>query len=190
MPTTAFRVGPENLLSRSSVVPRDRPSNKPHLQPYPEASPCVQAGKARFYPRIDPCAIVLVTSPDGERCLLGRAARFAKLGKMGFFTCIAGFIEQAEAVEEAARREVRDVATSKHERPLTVPTPLPLFLRCARRPAWSSRKSSCSGASRGPSAVPAPVSSCSGASRGRHQPRLGGSRRQRNKAPPFPLPSP
>jgi len=68
------------------------------------------SGGGRLYPRIDPCAIVLVLSPTGSHCLLGRSTRFAKLNREGFFSCLAGFLEQGEAVEEAARREVREEA--------------------------------------------------------------------------------
>jgi len=52
-------------------------------------------GRSRFYPRTDPVAIVAVLSPDSEHILLGRSARFQKENRTGFFTCLAGFIEQA-----------------------------------------------------------------------------------------------
>jgi NAD+ diphosphatase len=56
------------------------------------------------YPRIDPVAIVLCVSADGQRCLLGRGAKFPP----GMYTCIAGFVEHAEQVEAAAAREVAE----------------------------------------------------------------------------------
>ena len=43
---------------------------------------------------------------DGERCLLGRSHRFAP----GMWSCLAGFVEPGETIEEAVRREVREEA--------------------------------------------------------------------------------
>ena len=56
------------------------------------------------YPRVDPVAIVLCVSADGERVLLGRQKAFPP----GMFTCISGFVEHGESVERAAAREVLD----------------------------------------------------------------------------------
>ena len=54
------------------------------------------------FPRIDPVAIVLVTS--GERCLLGRSGKFGST----LYSALAGFVEQGESIEEAARREIKE----------------------------------------------------------------------------------
>jgi NAD+ diphosphatase len=62
------------------------------------------ACKAEHFPRIDPVAIMLVT--DGERCLLGRQSRFVA----GTWSCLAGFIEPGETIEDAVRREVKEEA--------------------------------------------------------------------------------
>ena len=43
---------------------------------------------------------------DGERCLLGRQARFVA----NSYSCLAGFIEPGETMEDAVRREVREEA--------------------------------------------------------------------------------
>jgi NAD+ diphosphatase len=43
---------------------------------------------------------------DGERCLLGRQSRFAP----GMWSCLAGFVEPGETIEEAARRETLEEA--------------------------------------------------------------------------------
>ncbi|MGO9431011.1 NAD(+) diphosphatase [Rhodoblastus sp.] len=59
---------------------------------------------ARHFPRTDPVAIMLVV--DGENCLLGRARHFPE--KM--YSCLAGFVESGEALEEAVRREVMEEA--------------------------------------------------------------------------------
>ncbi len=41
---------------------------------------------------------------DGERCLLGRQARFPK----GMYSALAGFLEPGETIEEAVRREIHE----------------------------------------------------------------------------------
>lgn len=56
------------------------------------------------YPRTDPVAIVLIQSSDGHSALLGRSKRF----KDGLYSCIAGFIEPGETVEEACCREAKE----------------------------------------------------------------------------------
>lgn len=45
-----------------------------------------------------------VIHPDGTKCLLGRQKRFPP----GMFTCLAGFIEPGETIEDAVRREVEE----------------------------------------------------------------------------------
>ena len=64
---------------------------------------CPSCG-ARHFPRTDPVAIMLVV--DGDACLLGRARHFPE--KM--YSCLAGFIESGETLEEAVRREVMEEA--------------------------------------------------------------------------------
>jgi NADH pyrophosphatase NudC (nudix superfamily) len=54
------------------------------------------------YPRTNPVVIMLVISADGSQCLLGRQARFPP----NLWTCLAGFMDAGETVEEAVRREV------------------------------------------------------------------------------------
>ncbi|CAG09667.1 unnamed protein product, partial [Tetraodon nigroviridis] len=56
------------------------------------------------YPRVDPVVIMLVVHPDGNQCLLGRKKTFP----VGMFSCLAGFIEPGEAIEDAVRREVEE----------------------------------------------------------------------------------
>lgn len=56
------------------------------------------------YPRVDPVVIMLVIHPDGNQCLLGRKKMFPS----GMFSCLAGFIEPGETMEEAVRREVEE----------------------------------------------------------------------------------
>jgi NAD+ diphosphatase len=58
--------------------------------------------KASHYPRSDPVGIMLVVR--GERALLGRNKR--RPGNR--FSCLAGFMEPGETLEEAVRREVHE----------------------------------------------------------------------------------
>jgi NAD+ diphosphatase len=60
--------------------------------------------KAQHFPRTDPVVIMLVIA--GERCVLGRSPRFAPT----MWSCLAGFIEPGETIEEAVRREVLEEA--------------------------------------------------------------------------------
>ena len=61
---------------------------------------------AAHFPRTDPVVIVVVT--DGERCLLGQS--HGRLSQMRMFSALAGFMDQAETIEEAVRREVAEEA--------------------------------------------------------------------------------
>lgn len=58
--------------------------------------------KTQFFPRIEPCIIVLVTK--GDEMLLVRH----KLRIQNIYACVAGFIEIGESVEQAVAREVRE----------------------------------------------------------------------------------
>ena len=60
------------------------------------------ACQASHFPRTDPVVIMLAVR--GERALLGRNRQ--RPG--GRFSCLAGFVEPGETVEEAVRREVRE----------------------------------------------------------------------------------
>jgi len=62
------------------------------------------ACKAEHFPRTDPVAIMLATM--GDQCLLGRSPRFLPT----MWSCLAGFIEPGEAIEDAVRRETREEA--------------------------------------------------------------------------------
>ncbi|MFC7054052.1 NAD(+) diphosphatase [Hansschlegelia quercus] len=64
---------------------------------------CPACGTHHF-PRVDPVVIMLVTHEG--RCLLGRQPRF----RPGMWSCLAGFIEPGETLEEAARREIFEEA--------------------------------------------------------------------------------
>jgi NAD+ diphosphatase len=62
------------------------------------------ACKAEHFPRTDPVVIMLAV--DGEYCLLGRSPRFVPT----MWSCLAGFVEPGEAIEDAVRRETREEA--------------------------------------------------------------------------------
>jgi NAD+ diphosphatase len=56
--------------------------------------------KTEHFPRTDPVVISLVAF--GDKCLLGRQKQFPP----GMYSCLAGFVEAAETIEDAVRREV------------------------------------------------------------------------------------
>jgi NAD+ diphosphatase len=88
---------------------------------------CPACGASHF-PRTDPVVIMLVV--DGDRCLLGRQARFAP----GMFTALAGFVEPGETIEDAVRREVGEesgIKVGKVAYFASQPWPFPMTLMLA-----------------------------------------------------------
>ncbi len=63
---------------------------------------CPSCG-AEHFPRTDPVVIMLAidAGTGGERALLGRSPRFIP----GMYSCLAGFMEPGETIEDAVRRE-------------------------------------------------------------------------------------
>ncbi|KAI5556741.1 hypothetical protein BDE02_18G056000 [Populus trichocarpa] len=57
--------------------------------------------RRKIYPRVDPVVIMLVIDRENDRVLLGRQSRFVPR----MWSCLAGFIEPGESLEEAVRRE-------------------------------------------------------------------------------------
>ncbi|KAK1312603.1 hypothetical protein QJS10_CPA07g00604 [Acorus calamus] len=57
--------------------------------------------KKRFYPRVDPVVIMLVIDKANDHALLSRPSRFVPR----MWSCLSGFIEPGESLEEAVRRE-------------------------------------------------------------------------------------
>ncbi len=70
------------------------------------SSTCTNSDCAhRTFPRTDPVIITLITRADkdaGDVCLLGRQAAWPP----GMYSCVAGFVEPGETLENAVRREV------------------------------------------------------------------------------------
>lgn len=64
---------------------------------------CPSCG-AQHFPRTDP--VVIMLTARGDECLLGRQPQFAP----GMWSCLAGFVEPGESIEEAVRRETLEEA--------------------------------------------------------------------------------
>jgi NAD+ diphosphatase len=64
------------------------------------------ACQAQHFPRTDPVVIMLTIDTAGNRALLGRSARF----NAGMYSCLAGFVEHGETIEDAVRRETSEEA--------------------------------------------------------------------------------
>lgn len=79
------------------------------------------------FPRTDPTVIMAVVSSDGKKVLIGRQKRWPP----HWYSTLAGFVEPAESVEEAVRREVWEESGVKLGRVVihsTQPWPYPANL--------------------------------------------------------------
>ncbi|MGJ4946023.1 NAD(+) diphosphatase [Bradyrhizobium sp. HKCCYLS1011] len=88
--------------------------------------------KTEHFPRTDPVVISLVA--HGDKCLLGRQQRFPP----GMYSCLAGFVEAAETIEDAVRREVFEesgIRCADVTYYMTQPWPYPssLMIGCSAR---------------------------------------------------------
>jgi NAD+ diphosphatase len=88
--------------------------------------------KTEHFPRTDPVVIMLVTS--GDKCLLGRQKHFPP----GMYSCLAGFVEVAETIEDAVRREIFEesgIRCTDVNYYMTQPWPYPssLMIGCTAR---------------------------------------------------------
>ena len=80
---------------------------------------------AQHFPRTDPVVIMLAAT--GERCLMGRQPHFAP----GMWSCLAGFVEPGETLEDAVRRELHEEAgirTGRVRYTSCQPWPFPMSL--------------------------------------------------------------
>ena len=94
---------------------------------------CSACGHLMF-PRTDPVAIMLVIDEDADRCLLGRSPHFAE----GMYSCLAGFVEPGETIENAVRRETLEeagipVGTVRYHASQPWPMPHSLMIGCYGR---------------------------------------------------------
>lgn len=85
------------------------------------------------HPRTDPVVIMLVVDRAGDRVLLGRQASW----EPGRYSCLAGFVEPGESLEEAVAREVDEEAgvavdgvTYRSSQPWPFPASLMLGFDC------------------------------------------------------------
>ena len=88
--------------------------------------------KAEHFPRTDPVVIMLVTF--GDKVLLGRQKQFLP----GMYSCLAGFVEAAETIEDAVRREIFEesgIRCTDVNYYMTQPWPYPssLMIGCTAR---------------------------------------------------------
>lgn len=109
--------------AKRTCPPADKAKNPPEREP---CSTRTTLSNLTF-PRTDPTIIVAVLSHDSKRLLLGRQKRWPPY----WFSTLAGFIEPAESVEDAVRREVWEEAGVVLSRVLvhsTQPWPYPANL--------------------------------------------------------------
>ena len=81
--------------------------------------------RSLHFPRTDPVVIMLAV--DGERCLLGRSHRF----QPDMWSCLAGFVEPGETIEDAVRRETGEetgIACGRVAYFASQPWPFPMSL--------------------------------------------------------------
>jgi len=88
--------------------------------------------KAEHFPRTDPVVIMLVHS--GDKCLMGRQKQFMP----GMWSCLAGFVEAAETIEDAVKREIFEesgIRCTDVTYYMTQPWPYPssLMIGCSAR---------------------------------------------------------
>jgi NAD+ diphosphatase len=91
---------------------------------------------AEHFPRTDPVVIMLATT--GDQCLLGRSRRFVP----NMWSCLAGFIEPGETIEEAVRRETLEeagIACGRVSYFASQPWPFPMSLMIGCRAAALNR---------------------------------------------------
>lgn len=91
---------------------------------------CTQCQHMTF-PRTDPVVIMLTVDIEHDRCLLGRSHHFQE----GMYSCLAGFVEPGETIEDAVRRETFEesgIETGRVRYHASQPWPMPhsLMIGC------------------------------------------------------------
>ncbi|WHO73429.1 NAD(+) diphosphatase [Rhizobium sp. BT03] len=84
-----------------------------------------------IFPRTDPVVIMLTIDESRDLCLLGRSPHFAP----GMYSCLAGFLEPGETIENAVRRETLEesgIRTGRIRYHASQPWPMPhsLMIGC------------------------------------------------------------
>ncbi len=84
-----------------------------------------------YFPRTDPVVIMMVIDENLDRCLLGRSPHFPA----GMYSCLAGFVEPGETIENAVRRETLEesgIAIARVRYHASQPWPMPhsLMIGC------------------------------------------------------------
>jgi len=99
-----FLIGRNLLLHQRSFTYCPRCGNQLEYHESGHSRECI-ACKSKYmawYPRIDPCIITLITHVNNKQCLLVRHPKHSP----GIYTCVAGFLESGETIEECVSREV------------------------------------------------------------------------------------
>jgi NAD+ diphosphatase len=102
--------------------------------PGERAMRCPSCGLLAF-PRLAPAVIVLITK--GEEALLARGRAFP----IAMYSCLAGFVEPGESLEQAVRREVREEVGLELDQlhyQASQPWPFPHSLMIGYRATWAS----------------------------------------------------
>ncbi|NHT74616.1 NAD(+) diphosphatase [Rhizobiaceae bacterium CRRU44] len=91
---------------------------------------CTACGHLAF-PRTDPVVIMLTIDVERDLCLLGRSPHFPE----GMYSCLAGFLEPGETIENAVRRETLEesgIRTGRVRYHASQPWPMPhsLMIGC------------------------------------------------------------
>lgn len=97
---------------------------KTHISQAGYRRDCSACGRQHF-PRTDPVVIMLAI--DGDECLLGRSPHF----NPGMYSCLAGFLEPGETLEDAVRRELFEesgIETDRVKYASSQPWPFPMSL--------------------------------------------------------------
>jgi NADH pyrophosphatase NudC (nudix superfamily) len=68
--------------------------------------------KIRLYPRVNPVVIMLIQNRSGDKILMGANKKYG--GK--FLSCLSGFVDSCEPLEEAVMREAYEEAHAKIDR--------------------------------------------------------------------------
>ncbi|KAL7274131.1 NADH pyrophosphatase [Rhizina undulata] len=96
--TLSVQAGTKRTCPPYDLASQKNPNDIPQ-----ERAPCISRKGVHniAFPRTDPTVIMAIVNSTGDKVLLGRQRRWPA----DFYSCLAGFCEPAESVEEAVRRE-------------------------------------------------------------------------------------